>query len=45
MLEEVANYMSIVVALAMVNVVWQLGKAGKILTAMNNTIKRQMKDD
>tara|TARA_B100000953_G_scaffold269565_1_gene239351 strand:+ start:301 stop:444 length:144 start_codon:yes stop_codon:yes gene_type:complete len=42
MLEEVANYMTIVIALALVNVVWQLEKAGRILTAMNNILKEQM---
>jgi hypothetical protein len=38
MLEEISNYMTIVIALAMVNVVWQLDKAGKILKSMNRIL-------
>ena len=42
MLEEVSNYMAIIIALALVNIVWQLEIAGRILTAMNNILKEQM---
>jgi len=34
MVEQLASYASIIVALAMVNVVWQLDKAAKLLQAM-----------
>ncbi len=35
MLQELAMYSSIIVALAMVNVVWQLEKASRLLRTMS----------
>ena len=34
MLDEMANYATIILALAMINVVWQLEKASKLLKSM-----------
>ena len=45
MVESLADYASIIAALAMVNVVWQLEKAATILKAMNAVIREQIKDD
>ena len=35
MVQELADYASIIIALAMVNVVWQLDKASKMISSMN----------
>ena len=35
MIEQLGNYASIIVALAMVNVVWQLEKASRLLQLMS----------
>jgi len=40
MLEELANYASIIIALGMINVVWQLEKASKLLKAMNSFLAK-----
>ena len=40
MVEQLASYASIIVALAMVNVVWQLEKASKLLKAMNSFLAK-----
>ena len=42
MLEEMAHYSTIILALAMINVVWQLEKAATILKAMNAVIREQI---
>ena len=38
MVEQLASYASIIVALAMVNVVWQLEKASKLLKSMSRIL-------
>jgi|TARA_B100000953_G_scaffold265525_1_gene233204 hypothetical protein len=38
MVEQLASYASIIVALAMVNVVWQLDKAAKLLHKMSRLL-------
>jgi len=45
MLEEMAHYSTIILALAMINVVWQLDKASRILKTMNNILKEQMRNE
>ena len=45
MLPQLADYATIILALAMINVVWQLEKAATILKAMNAVIREQIKDD
>ena len=40
MVEELVNYATIIIALAMVNVVWQLEKASKLLKAMNSFLAK-----
>jgi len=40
MLDEMANYATIILALAMINVVWQLDKASKLLKAMNSFLAK-----
>ena len=40
MVQELADYASIIIALAMVNVVWQLDKASKLLKAMNSFLAK-----
>ena len=38
MLDEMANYATIILALAMINVVWQLEKASKYIKALQHLI-------
>ncbi len=38
MIESLADYASIIAALAMVNVVWQLERASKLLQAMSRLL-------
>ena len=38
MLEEMAHYSTIILALAMINVVWQLEKASKLLKSMSRIL-------
>jgi hypothetical protein len=38
MLDEMANYATIILALAMINVVWQLEKASKLLKSMQRIL-------
>jgi hypothetical protein len=38
MLDEMANYATIILALAMINVVWQLEKASKLLKSMSRIL-------
>ena len=45
MVEQLASYASIIVALAMVNVVWQLEKASKLLQAMNRFLAKGIVDE
>ena len=45
MLEELVNYATIIIALAMVNVVWQLEKASQLLKAMNRFLAKGIVDD
>ena len=45
MLEDLVNYATIIIALAMVNVVWQLEKASKLLQAMNRFLAKGIVDD
>ena len=40
MLEELTQFATIIIALAMVNVVWQLEKASKLLKAMNSFLAK-----
>ncbi len=44
MIEQLANYSSIVMALAMVNVVWQIDKASQMLKSMNKFLNQQSTD-
>ena len=43
MLDEMANYATIILALAMINVVWQLEKASKLLTELSAKYQEQLK--
>ena len=45
MLEELTQFATIIIALAMVNVVWQLEKASKLLQAMNRFLAKGIVDD
>ena len=45
MLEDLVNYATIIIALAMVNVVWQLEKASKLLQAMNRFLAKGIVDE
>lgn len=45
MISMLADYATIILMLAMINVVWQLEKAATILKAMNAVISEQIKDD
>ena len=45
MVQELANYASIIIALAMVNVVWQLEKASQLLKAMNGFLAKGIVDE
>ena len=45
MVQELANYASIIIALAMVNVVWQLEKASQLLKSMNKFLAEGITDD
>jgi len=44
LLEEMANYATIILALAMVNVVWQLDKAGKLLMHLQKILVETSED-
>tara|TARA_B100000809_G_scaffold99030_1_gene97525 strand:- start:435 stop:572 length:138 start_codon:yes stop_codon:yes gene_type:complete len=45
MLTEMAKYSAIIIALAMVNVVWQLEKATQLLRAMNRFLEKGIVDE
>ena len=45
MLEELTQFSTIIIALAMVNVVWQLEKASKLLQAMNRFLAKGIVDE
>jgi hypothetical protein len=45
MIEQLGNYASIIVALAMVNVVWQLEKASRLLQLMSKFLADAVEDD
>jgi len=45
MLEELTQFATIIIALAMVNVVWQLEKASKLLQAMNRFLAKGIVDE
>ncbi len=44
MVEQLASYASIIVALAMVNVVWQLEKAAKLLNIMSRLLAEAVEE-
>jgi hypothetical protein len=44
MIEQLADYASIVMALAMVNVVWQIDKASQMLKSMNKFLNQGARD-
>ena len=45
MLEDLVNYATIIIALAMVNVVWQLEKASQLLKSMNRFLAKGIVDE
>ena len=45
MVEQLANYSAIIIALAMVNIVWQLEKASQLLKTMNRFLAKGVVDD
>jgi hypothetical protein len=45
MIEQLANYASIIMALAMVNVVFQLDKASKMIASMNKFLNEGASDN
>ena len=45
MVEQLANYASIIMALAMVNVVFQLDKASKMIANMNRLLHENSTDN
>ena len=45
MVEQLVNYATIIIALAMVNVVWQLEKASQLLKTMNRFLAKGVVDD
>ena len=45
MIEQLGNYASIIVALAMVNVVWQLEKASRLLQLMSKFLADVVEND
>jgi len=45
MLTELAKYSAIIIALAMVNIVWQLEKASQLLKAMSDTLEKGISDE
>ena len=44
-MDDLANYATIIMALAMVNVVWQLEKASKLLSLINQFLIEGAEDD
>ena len=44
-MDDLANYATIIMALAMVNVVWQLEKASKLLGLINRFLIEGAEDD
>jgi|TARA_B110000914_G_C15434272_1_gene432970 hypothetical protein len=45
MLTELAKYSTIIIALAMVNIVWQLEKASQLLKAMTGFLEKGLDDE
>jgi hypothetical protein len=45
MLQEMANWATIILMLAMVNVVWQLEKASQLLKSMNRFLAKGIVDE
>ena len=40
-MDDLANYATIIIALAMVNIVWQLDRAGRMLVLINEFLSEE----